>query len=1263
MQTAIQLRRLTSFSLRAALAAFLLFVGGSIASASEAQWIWSPGQEGDIPSGSCYFRKTIQTEQPERAEIQITADDAYELYVNGRKVGEGKNWKVMNTHDVTAFLAAGRNTIAVKVTNSDAPSAGLAARVMLKASGGTFVAHTTDATWKTSLKETPNWSRPSLNDSQWLAARVIGPLGQTKPWNDEVQMAGGGGASRFNTHREFRVETAVSPDLTGSLIAMAFNEFGEIVASVEGAGLVLIRDANNDRQLDKPEPICDAVKNCQGILPLNGQLFVTGSGSEGTGFYAVSDTDNDGKFEKAELLIKFSGEMSEHGVHAPILGPDGYIYLVAGNHTKAEKEIAPTSPYRGAIEGDLLPRYEDPRGHAAGIKAPGGVVLRTDTTASFVETFAGGLRNAYDIAFNRNGELFTYDSDMEWDSGMPWYRPTRVNHLTPGGEAGWRSGWAVWPEYYYDSLPATAETGRGSPTGMAFYNHVMYPRRYHDTLFVGDWAGGRILSVRMSTSGGTYRAEVETFVEGRPLNITDLAVGPDGALYFCTGGRGTGGGIYRVAWNGKVPPAMTELGQGLQVAIRHPQLDSAWARQKCAMVKEQLGAKWDEQLVALADDGRAKAEYRCRALDLMQLLGPFPATKQLVRLANDSNEQVRAKAAYLMGMHADDSTSAAVVQLLRDKDPRVQRAACEAIVRGEYRIAAKDVLPLLASNDRFVVYAATKALERLPTSEWKQTVLRAESTGAFLQGALALLNAEPERSNADAILNRNLQLMQGFLSDPDFLDLLRLTELCLIKGKVVGDDIPALRIKLADEYPTVEPRMNRELVRLLAYLGENGANERLLEQLRANIAQEEKMHVAMHLRFFRQWTTNQKFELLTFLEQARLMPGGHSFAGYLENASRDFFAEFSDAERRLVLEEGTKWPSSALSVLAKLPANPGEETLEQVRELDRRLAGMESEAAKKLGIGVIAVLGRSGDPSSMQYLRELYARDPMRRGYIAMALAQHPGGENWPVLVQSLPIVDGVFAQEVLKKLATVDQMPDKPEPVRQVILRGLKLGDNGGDAVALLEKWTGHRFGQAGEKPTALLAHWQQWFAETYPNEPEPTLPTDTGESQWTFDELLSYLTSPEAAKASAERGSTVFAKAQCAQCHRMGDRGEAIGPDLTTIAQRFQKREILESIVHPSQVISDQYASRTLQLVDGRTLTGMATEQADGSIAVLQSDGQKLRLTADQIEEVLPSKKSAMPDGLLNTLTLEEIADLFAYLNEPQRSAITSRRSGAPR
>ena len=126
------------------------------------------------------------------------------------------------------------------------------------------------------------------------------------------------------------------------------------------------------------------------------------------------------------------------------------------------------------------------------------------------------------------------------------------------------------------------------------------------------------------------------------------------------------------------------------------------------------------------------------------------------------------------------------------------------------------------------------------------------------------------------------------------------------------------------------------------------------------------------------------------------------------------------------------------------------------------------------------------------------------------------------------------------------------------------------------------------------------------------------------------------------------MFEKAQCIKCHRYGNRGEGIGPDLSNVSRRFQRKEILESVVFPSQVISDQYAAKTILTTDGKTYSGLVAPAGDG-VVVLQSNGEKARIPQNEIDEIAPSKKSAMPDGLFNTLTLSEIADLLAYLNQP--------------
>src|SRR5262249_23531815 len=143
----------------------LLTLSAPGAAAKEAQWIWSPAYEKEMaPEGTCYFRKTFSLGAPEQGTIQVAADDSYELYVNGRHVGGGTNWKVLDSYDVTKYLVQGTNTVAVKATNSAGSSAGLVARVVVKQQGNTHVDYSTDASWKTALKEFGQWSKPRFND-------------------------------------------------------------------------------------------------------------------------------------------------------------------------------------------------------------------------------------------------------------------------------------------------------------------------------------------------------------------------------------------------------------------------------------------------------------------------------------------------------------------------------------------------------------------------------------------------------------------------------------------------------------------------------------------------------------------------------------------------------------------------------------------------------------------------------------------------------------------------------------------------------------------------------------------------------------------------------------------------------------------------------------------------------------------------------------------------------------------------------------------
>ncbi len=119
-------------------------------------------------------------------------------------------------------------------------------------------------------------------------------------------------------------------------------------------------------------------------------------------------------------------------------------------------------------------------------------------------------------------------------------------------------------------------SGRGSPVGVEFYTSYAYPREFFDNLFEADWSRGRLLYTALTPNGGTFtaRADRAEFVHGEPFNITDVEVGPDGMLYFTTGGRNTSGGVWRLRYKGTLPaaPDMT----GVLAVVRQPQPLSSW---------------------------------------------------------------------------------------------------------------------------------------------------------------------------------------------------------------------------------------------------------------------------------------------------------------------------------------------------------------------------------------------------------------------------------------------------------------------------------------------------------------------------------------------------------------------------------------------------------------------------------------------------------------------------------------------------------------
>lgn len=271
----------------------------------------------------------------------------------------------------------------------------------------------------------------------------------------------------------------------------------------------------------------------------------------GSGIYRIADSNEDGKLDKVTMLLKLDGA-GEHGPHSFVTSPDGKeLYFIAGNHVMVPEILKKNSrlPTNWG-EDNLFEPYLDARGHANDIKAPGGWICKFNPEGTDWELISAGYRNPFDMAFNKDGELFAYDADMEWDIGMPWYRPTRICHVTSGSEFGWRTGSGKWPAYYPDALPAVHNLEQGSPTAVLAGDRLAFPGKYNNGILIMDWSFGTIYFIDLKAEGSTYNGTREEFLSGTPLPLTDMIAGTDGNLYFATGGRRIDSHFYRLRYTG-----------------------------------------------------------------------------------------------------------------------------------------------------------------------------------------------------------------------------------------------------------------------------------------------------------------------------------------------------------------------------------------------------------------------------------------------------------------------------------------------------------------------------------------------------------------------------------------------------------------------------------------------------------------------------------------------------------------------------------------
>lgn len=1289
----------------------------------DSPWIWSPrGNE----ASETFFRKKFTLLRPERAELTVAAGDEFEVYINGQMVISGQSYRSAMSVDVIDFLNPGVNLVAVQAKHIDSAAAGFSCKLRVKEKGEVrHRVLRTDATWKSYTAEAIDWYKNGFRDKSWLTSKVVASVGNQQitaaapasddPATPQLQQADQPTAAntaankielvsqappvppgyqettppanqpaapqarlqatespetenaisdnRFVTAAEdFSVTQVLSGDLTGSLIAMEFNEFGKLLLSREGGPLLIANLNAQDGDRTQLQIYCNEVTSCQGILPLNGDVFVTGEGPKGQGLYRLSDVNGDGRIEVADTLLRFTGQPNEHGAHGIQLGPDGMIYTVIGNGSRLKDVPADTSPYQFAYEGDAVAKYEDPTGQATDVKAPGGTVVRVSVDGSKVETVAGGIRNAYDLVFDQNGELFIHDSDMEGDRGTTWFRPPAVFNVTAGADMGWRSGSSKFALHYIDQSPVVCDTERGSPSGATVYQHLQFPAEYQNTIFLADWSEGKILAMRKKRQGAGFIGETTEFLSGRPMNVCDLSIGEDGSLYFCTGGRGTAGGVFRVTYNGTIPEEVLTFNNELAKLVRHPQPNSAWARQNIAELRREMGSTWDDTILGVVNEVRNPPKFRIRAMNMMVWYGPKPSMQLIRKLLKDDEERVRVAATRLCGVQRKGPARELLVGVLNDPSPYVRRHAAEELLRFDRPVSHTDLTTLLKSTDRVEALAGRRLLERIPSSRWKDELVTSNDQRIFIQAAMALMTADPSLEHAYMVLAQSSRLSDGFVSDEDFVDMLRVVQLALAQGNVDPAKVPALVKRIGDEFPTTNPLINLELIKLMAALKVGELNGRIEDFLSdPQVSQAEKFQASVFLHHSGDGLNkSEQMAILESLENLKSFDGGGSYQGYLDLASKDASRAVDMNDVDAIVAGGERWPEAVLASFSKMP-NPLTESLAtSLMQLDQKLLGRTDLTANQVRLGIIALLAREKDERYMQYLRDCWDQEEERRADIAIGLAQLPDGDNWSYLVASLPSLDDLSGREVLDTLALVGRRPRDPVFYRTTIELGYRLRQqNSAAAVALLEHWTGHKMEKTSQSWRQPLAQWSRWYEETFPDADAIAIEEPVHKGRYSTEQIAAFLENN--GLGDPHMGHDLFASAQCSSCHQFDGKGQGIGPDLTSVAGRFSLREMIEATIDPHKSVAARYQAKTIVTEDGEQITGLVVDEKDQPYVVMTSSGQFVKVERDEVEDIRKSKLSHMPEGLLNELSLSQVADLFAYLVNGSRNNLASRNRTA--
>lgn len=961
-----------------------------------------------------------------------------------------------------------------------------------------------------------------------------------------------------------------------------------------------------------------------------------------------ADKDTSKATSKKSLATGFGirDQFVGHDLHGLRMGPDGKLYFSIGDRgfsitTKDGKKLS--NPDSGAV-------------------------LRCDPDGSNMEIVHVGLRNPQELAFDDFGNLFTYDNNSDSGDQARWVQ------IVEGGDSGWRCGYQygtlmhhngvaqgnrgpwntekIWhvpgpngaPPAYV--VPPLLHFGNG-PSGLTYYPGVGLSDRYKGHFFACDFtsnAGNSVIwSLAVKPKGASFEVvDLHPFVKN--MVPTDCEFGPDGAFYWLdwVGGwnKPNKGRIFRVT----DPEAM-----------KNPVVAEAKK-----LLSEGFTKKTPEELAKLLEHPHREVRQEAQ-FELAGRVGD-EVNGILAKVAKNSNNMLaRIHAVWVLGRRGDSQTLGELTGT--GVHSEVQVAVARSLRQLRWTVSSGPIREMPA-DVRLDAYEVKATLRLLKDSDPRVAAEAAYTYGRLLQfrpivvitpgGEAAILAPlfEKLKSNDDHDAYLRHALVQSLtLAVKNPCDLLNAWKLAGAKY-----DTPAVRLGLVLALRKMQCRRLGEFL--------NDTDPRVAAEAARAIYDQELM--------------TPMPDLAKVAEKSGLQEA----VAYRALAANFRLGEAEHAARLAMFAARATEPDhlriTAMKLLADWAKPPRRDPITGLRmDLPERQASLAADAVRL----VLAKLFTGSDAvrkEAVQLTAKLAIQDvgPLMLGIVT----DSKYGES--VRVEALFALEAVKATELaeatksalaapenrLRAAARVVKAKADPSAAAKELPALLK------DANAsLIEKQMalGVLGTFRGKEVDAALGEWlDQYAAGKVPAELKlDVLEAATARATagtLSVMELRDKLkVIDQAARAAAEKdplarhreslaggdaekGRAIFlnnAAVYCQRCHKLDGQGGDVGPAMNGIAAKQTREYLLEAIVHPNTKIAEGYQSVILNLLDGKTVSGVLRAKDGKGYTIVTAENKVLTIPKDDVDSEKPDK-SAMPDDLVKKLSKRELRDMVEFL-----------------